>query len=273
MDQHSIAIIGGGHMGGAVLLGLIADGYKPGLLWLADPNSERLSQFENTSIFTTLHNEDAVKNAQTIVLAIKPQNMRKVALEIAPLLKNEQLIISIAAGIQIKDLRRWLDSSVTIIRAMPNTPAMVGSGATAMYGLNLKKQDKNRAESIMRAVGMVVWLENEELMDTVTALSGSGPAYFFLVMEIMEKIGIEQGLDANTARLLTLQTAFGAAKIALESPDDVTTLRARVTSPGGTTEQAMKIFQERQLEDIYRAALKAAQQRARELATLLGNEL
>jgi pyrroline-5-carboxylate reductase len=168
-------------------------------------------------------------------------------------------------------LSHWLGEKVPVVRVMPNTPSLVGSGAAALYAMaSVTAAQREVAEAILRAVGLTVWLEDESLMDTVTAVSGSGPAYFFLLMELIEKVAVELGLPRDTARLLTLQTAFGAAKMALESTVDAATLRAQVTSPGGTTEQALKVFQEQGLDRLVTEALRAAQTRSRELAKALG---
>jgi pyrroline-5-carboxylate reductase len=185
------------------------------------------------------------------------------------------LVISIAAGIRLADLSRWLTASaanpVPIVRVMPNTPALVRSSASALFaGTYVNETQRKLAESILRAVGLTIWLENENQMDAVTALSGSGPAYFFLMMEVLEKAAINLGLPQETARLLTLQTAFGSAKMALESLEDAASLRVRVTSKGGTTEQAVNLLQSGGLQTLFDQALKAAEQRATHLAKQLG---
>jgi pyrroline-5-carboxylate reductase len=207
-------------------------------------------------------------------LAIKPQLAKAVAQELAPVVQaNRPLVISIAAGIRELSLRNWLGKDIAIVRAMPNTPALVRSGATALFANSaVSKEQKNLAESILRAVGMTLWVDDEGLMDAVTALSGSGPAYFFLIMEALENAGHHLGLPHDTARLLAMQTAFGAAKMALESSEELAALRQRVTSPGGTTERAVKVLQEHRLEAIFDEALRAAHQRSKELAVIFGGE-
>jgi len=185
--------------------------------------------------------------------------------------KKKPLVISIAAGVRIEDIDRWLGGGLAIVRAMPNTAALIGSGASGLYA-NDRVNDgmRNQAESILRAVGVTVWLEDEYLMDVVTALSGSGPAYFFLVMEALEQAAIESGLDPKQARLLTLETAFGAAKMALEGHEEPAQLRRRVTSPGGTTEQAVKVLEEGGLRRLFKNAMQAAGDRARAIADMFG---
>jgi pyrroline-5-carboxylate reductase len=187
--------------------------------------------------------------------------------------QQQPLVISIAAGIPAATLGNWLGKSIAIVRTMPNTPAMVQSGATALYAnANVSEDQRSTAESILRAVGIAIWVEDEAQMDAVTALSGSGPAYFFLFMEALQAAGQELGLPESTAQLLALQTAFGAAKMALESNEDAATLRRQVTSPGGTTEYAIRTFQEGGLEALVSKALLAAADRSRELAAEFGNE-
>jgi pyrroline-5-carboxylate reductase len=186
--------------------------------------------------------------------------LRPVAEELAGVIQARRpLVISIAAGVREPDLGRWLGGETAIVRTMPNTPALVGSGATALFANSRATEEQRQiAESIMRAVGLTVWVGEERMLDAVTALSGSGPAYFFLLMEALEKIGVRLGLNPEVARLLTLQTAFGAAKMALESPDNPAALRARVTSPGGTTERAISVFQDEQLDALIARSLAAS---------------
>ncbi|RMG60028.1 MAG: pyrroline-5-carboxylate reductase, partial [Gammaproteobacteria bacterium] len=217
-------------------------------------------------------NAEAMAECAATVLAVKPQVMRTVAEGLAPALDaHPQLVISIAAGIREADLDRWLGGGRAIVRCMPNTPALVRSGASGLHA-NARVSDAQRelAEHILRAVGLVVWVEQEAQIDAVTAVSGSGPAYFFLVMEAMTDAGERLGLERETARLLTLETALGAARLALESGEDVATLRERVTSKGGTTEAALRVLTEGGLPELFDEALKAAARRAAELADQLG---
>jgi pyrroline-5-carboxylate reductase len=272
MTETTLAFIGGGNMAASLIGGLIADGWKPANIRVADTDTGRLERLSaRFAVTTTPDNLKAAEQADTIVLAIKPQVVKPVAQELAALVENRQpLVISIAAGIRETSLRHWLGERAAIVRTMPNTPALVQSGATALYANpNTSEDQRNIAESILRAVGIAIWVDDEALMDAVTALSGSGPAYFFLFMDAMQAAGRELGLPEKTARLLTLQTAFGAAKMALESSEDVATLREHVTSPGGTTERAIQSFQADGLEALVRKALKAAAERSSEL----GNEL
>ena len=272
MTETTLAFIGGGNMAASLVGGLIADGWNPANIRIADTDTDRLEHLsECFSVTTTSDNHAAAAQADAIVLAVKPHAIKQVSAELAALVEDQgSLVISIAAGIREASLRHWLGEQTAIVRTMPNTPALVQSGATALYANpNTSEDQRNIAESILRAVGVAIWVEDEALMDAVTALSGSGPAYFFLFMEAMQTVGCELGLPEKTARLLTLQTAFGAAKMALESSEGVTTLRERVTSPGGTTERAIESFQDGHLEALVRKALTAAAERADELGTEL----
>ncbi|MGE0370451.1 MAG: pyrroline-5-carboxylate reductase [Gammaproteobacteria bacterium] len=274
MKQHTIAFIGAGNMARSLIGGLISDGYQPALIIAADPDRIRLQDLENEfSIRTGMHNTSAVESANIVVIAVKPQVVERVAPEIAAALsRTDKLVISIAAGIRMVTLSRWLGQGTPLVRAMPNTPALVQSAATVLYANPaVSAEQRDIAESIMRAVGLTLWIDDETLMDAVTALSGSGPAYFFLVMEVLEQAGRKLGLPPETARLLTLQTAFGATKMALESGVDSATLRAQVTSPGGTTERALGTLREGGIEGLFERALKAARDRSIELSEKLGD--
>ncbi len=273
MTETTLAFIGGGNMAASLVGGLIADGWKPANIRIADTDTGRLDELAGRfAVATTTDNLKAAEQADAIVLAIKPQVIKPVTQELAGLVEAQRpLVISIAAGVREASLRNWLGEHTAIVRSMPNTPALVQSAATALYANpNTSEDQKNIAESILRAVGVAIWVDDEALMDAVTALSGSGPAYFFLFMEAMQAAGRELGLPEKTAHLLTLQTAFGAAKMALESSEDVADLRAHVTSPGGTTEHAIQCFQGGGLEALVLKAIKAAAERSRELGNELG---
>jgi pyrroline-5-carboxylate reductase len=273
MTDFTLAFIGGGNMARSLIGGLIADGWAPGRIQVADPDAARTTQLaERFPLITTRDNSEAIAGADAVILAVKPQILHEVATQIAPAIREQQpVVISVAAGIRETSLRDWLGDQTAIVRCMPNTPALVQSGATALYAnARVSEDQRSLAETVMRAVGLALWVEDESQMDAVTALSGSGPAYFFLFMEALQAAATELGLAADTARLLTLQTAFGAAKMALESREDAATLRQRVTSPGGTTERAIEVFRQEGLETIALRALQAAAERSRELADELG---
>lgn len=261
MKDVSIAFIGGGNMARSLIGGLIASGSDPTRLWVAEPDvGQREALRARFGIHTSADNPQIAALGDVVVLAVKPQVLRPVAEELAGVIQARRpLVISIAAGVREPDLGRWLGGETAIVRTMPNTPALVGSGATALFANSRATEEQRQiAESIMRAVGLTVWVGEERMLDAVTALSGSGPAYFFLLMEALEKIGVRLGLNPEVARLLTLQTAFGAAKMALESPDNPAALRARVTSPGGTTERAISVFQDEQLDALIARSLAAS---------------
>ncbi len=255
--------------------GLLNTGWGRNYLLVADPDSATRQTLEQAlGVTTTENNLEAVNQADIVVLAVKPQVLPKVAKELANTIAEKRpLVISIAAGIRTASLSNWLGREVPLVRAMPNTPALIGSGATGLYASeNVTPELRDEAESILRTAGLVVWVDNEDLMDVVTALSGSGPAYFFLVMEALEAAAVKQGLRPETARLLTLETAYGAAKMALEDDEEPARLRQRVTSPGGTTEKAIQSFEDNNIRAMFEQALDAATRRSRELAELLGKE-
>lgn len=275
MKDQTIAFIGGGNMARSLIGGLIADGAAADKIWVSDPDESQLDGLKQRfPVHTTPDNRQAVEAADVVVLAVKPQILKGVAEALRETIQaHRPLVVSIAAGIREPAITAWLGGNVAVVRAMPNTPALVRSGATALYANQaVSESQRSLAESILRAAGLTLWLDDEAQMDAVTALSGSGPAYFFLIMEAMQAAGTALGLPPETARLLTLETAFGAAKMALESAEDASRLRERVTSPGGTTEQALKVLEEAGVRDIFQRALEAARDRSQALAAELGED-
>ncbi len=277
MEKRRITFIGGGNMAFSLIGGLTSGNCPGSNISVSDPKEENLEMMEERfGIIPFLSdNPAAIEGADAVVLAVKPQLLSDVATEVSKAIQrqnqNTPLIISIVAGIRESDLQRWLGGGCAIVRTMPNTPALLRSGATGLYANpEVSEEQRDFAESIMRAVGTTTWLNEESQLDAVTALSGSGPAYFFLFMEAMEAAGRELGLPQETARMLTIQTAFGAAKMALERPESSSELRTMVTSPGGTTERAIAVFQEQGLERIVGEALTAARDRSIEMAEILG---
>ncbi|WP_411725952.1 pyrroline-5-carboxylate reductase [Methyloglobulus sp.] len=268
MKTTKIGFIGGGNMAASLLNGLVASGHEPRQLWVSDINPETLASLSaNLSINVTQSNHEAVNAVDVVVLAVKPQSLAQVAKEIAPFIQHRQLVVSIAAGITQASLSKWLGADAAIVRCMPNTPALVLTGATALYANDkVTSEQRDLAETILRAVGIALWVENESELDAVTAVSGSGPAYYFLLMEAMEQVAVELGLSEVTARLLIQQTALGAAKIALESPESPGELRKRVTSPGGTTQQAIETFERGGFSQLVSQALHAARDRSIEMS-------
>lgn len=270
-----IAIIGTGHMGESLLSGLIASGHSPTKIYACDPNEERLASIgAKWGVNTSTDNAKAVSKAAIVLFAVKPQQLKEVMISQREIIQaSTPLVISIAAGVRTSAIQSWLGEKTAIVRAMPNMPALIQTGVTALYANDhVMPEGRSLAESVLRSVGTTVWLIEEEQMDAVTALSGSGPAYFFYMMDALQKAGVSLGLPEEMARFLTIQTAFGAAKMVLESNESLQTLREQVTSKGGTTEQAIRVFEEVQLQSIYKDAMTAARDRSRELAVLLDGE-
>lgn len=273
IDIRKLAFVGGGNMAAALIGGLIGRGLDPARIVVADPN--RSQQQKLTREFGVVAAPDAasaVQGAEVLVLAVKPQQMREVAADVARHLGDPgPLILSVAAGIPHAALAAWLGSGKSIVRAMPNRPALCGCGATGLYAPRaVGAADRALAESVLAAVGITVWVEREGQMDTVTAVSGSGPAYFFLFMEALEAAARELGLAPEVAHRLTTQTALGAAQMASESSDSLAVLREQVTSKGGTTAAALAILDAADLRGIVAGAVAAAERRSAELAAEYG---
>ncbi len=273
MKLPTLGFIGAGNMAASLIGGLLANGFAATSIRISDTDEEKSKSTQHRfAVLGCADNPTLVEHSQVVVLAVKPQALAAVCREIAGTVQRcRPLIISIAAGVDESAIDRWLGGGQAIVRCMPNTPALVGAGATALHG-NAQASDEHKdwAEMIMRSVGISVWVDREELLDAVTALSGSGPAYFFLLMEAMADAAMKLGLDPATARLLTQQTALGAARIAIESEETPAELRVRVTSPGGTTERAIAAFQRAGWIDTVETAMRAAHQRAVELSQQLG---
>lgn len=268
-----IAIIGAGNMGSSLIGGLIKNGHPADKLLVTDPSPDKLNLITTRfQVRGLTNNLEAAELADVLILAVKPQIMAQVTKPLHAIIQQRQpLILSVAAGIRIANIAQAVGDHIAIIRTMPNTPALIGAGATALFANHYTTpEQRNLAESIMRAVGITVWVDSEQQIDAVTALSGSGPAYFFLVLEAMQASGEAMGLSAETAQMLAQQTALGAAMMAIESTHTPAQLRQQVTSPGGTTERAISVLEEHQLRDIFKKALFAAKQRSEELANLLG---
>ena len=275
MSEKIIAFIGGGNMARSLIGGLIADGHPHAGLRIAEPDAgRREALIEDFGIQAFEENATAIRGADAVILAVKPPMIADVVRDLAAQIREqESLVISVAAGVRCADIASWLGGDAPVVRAMPNTPALVQTGATALYANEaVTAEQHDLAETTLRAVGMVVWLPDEEQMDAVTAVSGSGPAYFFLTMQAMQSAGESMGLSSETARLLTLETALGAARMALESSEDPASLRRRVTSPGGTTAAATQVLEDGDLVGLYRRALQAAARRAHEIGDELGDQ-
>ncbi|HEY8094642.1 MAG TPA: pyrroline-5-carboxylate reductase [Methylobacter sp.] len=274
MKTNKIGFIGGGNMASSLISGLIASGHAPEQIWVSDINPDTLTTLKHDlNVNTSANNDDVINAVDVVVLAVKPQALSAVAQSIAALIQQKQsLVVSIAAGINQNSLSRWLGADTAIVRCMPNTPALVLTGATALHANDkVTAEQCDLAENILRSVGIALWVEDEAELDAVTAVSGSGPAYFFLLMEAMEKAALELGLPQETARLLVQQTALGAAKIALESAESPEQLRKRVTSPGGTTQQAIETFEQGGFTELVSKALHAARDRSIEMSKQMEN--
>ena len=267
-----LGFIGAGNMASALVGGLLAQGWPASHLWLSDSNAAQLAPHAERGCKTVTDNAVLAASVDMLVLSVKPQVMADVLRPIAAVVQRRQpLILSIAAGIPSDSLARWLGGELAVVRAMPNTPALVQSGATGLYAnARVSNEQRRLAEQVLGAVGITLWVEQEDLIDAVTAVSGSGPAYFFYVMEAMIAAGVRLGLDERDARALTLQTALGSAQMAITADVAPAELRRRVTSPAGTTEQAVKVFDQAELSVIFERALRACADRGAQMALELG---
>lgn len=263
-----IAFIGGGNMASCIIGGMLANGFSSEQIRVSDPGEQARANIEQAyGIAASTDNQATVADADIVVLAVKPQVIGPVVSDLAPALSSNSAVVSIAAGIQIADLQNWLGENQAIVRAMPNTPAMVRTGATGLFANPFISHHQRVAiQAIFNAVGIACWVDSEAQIDAVTAVSGSGPAYYFLVMELMEKIAGELGLCEESARQLTIQTALGAAQMASSGELNTTQLRQQVTSPGGTTHAAIETFKEGGIEESFRQAMQAALHRAEEMS-------
>lgn len=268
MNNMNLAILGGGNMGRALSGGLLRRGMRAEHLRVVEPlEPARAALARDFGITATPDILQAVEGAGVIVLAVKPQHVARVLADIAePLKGGKPLVISIAAGLRIATLTLWCGEGVPVLRAMPNRPALVGAGATGLFApATIDTAHRALAERVMSAVGEVVWVPTEDALDAVTALSGSGPAYLFLVAELMAQAGTEMGLAPETAQRLAVATLHGAGLLAQSSGGDLARLRAEVTSPAGTTEAAVRALEAGGLRALITTALKAAAARSREL--------
>jgi pyrroline-5-carboxylate reductase len=269
LDTLKIALVGGGNMARGLIGGLLRAELPATNITVAEPDATGRGQLEQQfGVVVTTDNHLAVRSADVVVLAVKPQVMAVVARDLAASLSSRTLVLSVAAGIPCAALASWLGEQIAIVRAMPNRPALVGAGATGLYADNkVSAAQRHLAEQVLAGTGLVVWVQRESDIDLVTALSGSGPAYFFRLAELMAAAAEAQGLDGKVARALAAQTLAGAGQlVAAESTADLARMRAEVTSKGGTTEAALNEFTARNLADTVAAAMQAAAQRSQELA-------
>ncbi len=269
----NITFIGGGNMATALIGGMRAKGFDAGAMRVVDPVPavrQRLSESLGVACFERVQQLPSLDD--TVVLAVKPQQIRAVTADLCGRL-SDQLVLSIAAGIRLRDVARWLGGHDRLARCMPNTPALIGQGISGLYASEaVSVEQRDQAQRILEAVGQVVWVREEEALDAVTAVSGSGPAYVFYFIEAMQQAAIEAGLDAQTARELVLQTMRGATELAAQSAEPVSLLRERVTSKGGTTERALAVLQQHEVANAIVQAVSAARIRAIELGEELGSD-
>ena len=272
-NETVIGFIGAGNMAYALINGLLNNGYDSKNIKASDPNDELLRKREvELNIATFENNSSLVEVCDIIVFAVKPQVLSEVCLELRDNIKSKHLFISIVAGIRLNDINRWLGGNYSLVRTMPNTPALMQRGVTGLFPNELvNDEQKALVTTILSSVGHCFWVNEEILIDAITAISGSGPAYFFLLMESMTQAGVALGLDEKTAQKLSVQTGFGASLMATKSGKSPRTLRTNVTSPNGTTQAAIECFQDQNFEGIVASATRAAFDRARELSNELGD--
>jgi pyrroline-5-carboxylate reductase len=257
----NIGFIGGGNMASAIISGLQKNGFNMKNITVFEPSEEKraaLATAFHVDTFDNVETSNVIDKLNVIVFAIKPQQLQSICHALNAL-QPQQLIISIAAGIRAVDIARWLNGHKAIIRVMPNTPAQIQAGISGMFALStVSAQHKEAANTIMQAVGKTLWLENESEMDALTAISGSGPAYVFYLIEALEEAAIKLGFNHEHARLLALETFHGASQLAVQSDADANTLRSQVTSKGGTTEQGIAVLESADIKSIIYQAAKAA---------------
>ena len=276
IDNPILGFIGGGNMTRAIVGGLVADGYPQSRIWVSDPAAEQREAIREVAPDASIvdNNPLALKRAEMAVIAVKPHVVKGVARDLADAAQRKRpLIVSIAAGVRASDIDRWLGGGLALVRVMPNQAALVGEGVAALYA-NERCTDSDRAhaEGVMSAVGETIWVDNESLVDAATAISGSGPAYFFLLMEMLMDAALEFGLSESAARTLVLDTAAGAAAVAAAADEPVAELRRRVTSAQGTTEAAIEALEQGGVRDLFARAFTAARDRSVALADHAGED-
>ncbi|MDP4534001.1 pyrroline-5-carboxylate reductase [Marinobacter salarius] len=271
----TISFIGAGNMASAIIGGMLDSGFKAANIWVSAPDDNHLQSIRKQfGVSVTTDNRYCAEQADMVVLAVKPQVMASVCADIAPVVQNTRpLMVSIAAGLEASTLDEWLGGGLPLVRVMPNTPSLVGKGAAGLYANDqVKEKQKTMVESVFNSIGSALWVDDESLLHAVTALSGSGPAYFFLMLEALEEAATNAGIAGETARALAIQTMAGAAEMAGRSEHDPGQLKRNVMSPGGTTEQAIQTFEEGGMRDLVKKAYSAAYKRSGEMAKELANK-
>lgn len=267
MNDLKLTFVGAGNIASAIIGGLIENGVSPQNITAADPLPGQLFPFEEMGVRTHTDNRQACEEADVVVLSVKPNVLEQAARGVATVLARDILVISVAAGIRLSSLAGWLGENVAIVRCMPNTPALVGAGATGLFANTLATEEQREtADHILSSVSRCIWLSSEADLDAVTALSGSGPAYFFYFMEVMINTGVKLGLEPEVARKLVVQTALGAALMVQDDNASPARLREQVTSPGGTTEAALHHFARGNLSNVLEDSIQAAFDRSVELS-------
>ncbi|PXX88949.1 pyrroline-5-carboxylate reductase [Marinobacter vulgaris] len=271
----TISFIGAGNMASAIIGGMLDSGFQAADIWVSAPDDNHLQSIRKQfGVSVTTDNRYCAEQADMVVLAVKPQVMADVCRDIAPVVQNTRpLMVSIAAGLEAATLDEWLGGGLPLVRVMPNTPSLVGKGAAGLYANDqVKDKQKTMVESVFSSIGSALWVDEESLLHAVTALSGSGPAYFFLMLEALEEAATDAGIAGETARALAIQTMAGAAEMAGRSEHDPGQLKRNVMSPGGTTEQAIQTFEEGGLRDLVKKAYSAAYKRSGEMSKELANK-
>lgn len=271
----TISFIGAGNMASAIIGGMLDSGFRAADIWVSAPDDSHLQSVRKQfGVSVTTDNRYCAQQADMVILAVKPQVMADVCNDIAPVVQNTRpLMVSIAAGLEATTLDTWLGGGLPLVRVMPNTPSLVGKGAAGLFA-NDQVSDKQKAMvgAVFSSIGSALWVEQEALLHAVTALSGSGPAYFFLMLEALEEAATEAGIATDTARQLAIQTMAGAAEMAARSEHDPGQLKRNVMSPGGTTEQAINTFEQGGLRDLVKQAYSAAYKRSEEMARELAGK-
>jgi len=271
----TISFIGAGNMASAIIGGMLDSGFQAGDIWVSAPDDNHLQSLRKRfGISVTTDNRYCAEQADIVILAVKPQVMADVCRDIAPMVQNTRpLMVSIAAGLTSDTLDEWLGGGMPLVRVMPNTPSLVGKGAAGLFANSqVKDKQKKMVQSVFESIGSALWVEDENLLHAVTALSGSGPAYFFLMLEALESAATEAGIEADTARALAIQTMAGAAEMAGRSEHDPAQLKRNVMSPGGTTERAIHTFEDGGLRELVKKAYGAAFERSQEMSKELADK-
>lgn len=271
----TISFIGAGNMASAIIGGMLDNGFEGADVWVSAPDDSHLQAIRKRfGVSVTTDNRYCAQQADIVILAVKPQVMADVCRDIAPVVQNTRpLMVSIAAGLEVATLDEWLGGGLPLVRVMPNTPSLVGKGAAGLFANDqVSEKQKTMVETVFSSIGSALWVDEESLLHAVTALSGSGPAYFFLMLEALEEAATDASIPAETARKLAIQTMAGAAEMAARSEHDPAQLKRNVMSPGGTTERAIHTFEDGGLRELVKKAYSAAFSRSEDMAKELANQ-